>query len=307
MPADRCPTGLNTPFTLYHLDDTAIAVALHHQHAGTYTSARSILARYAATTTWLAANTRDPVATTAALARPDQHPPPPPSSSCGELGELGEGCSRCGDSLPATGDLADDVAGHAPAAPSIPPGTVSQHTGRPTRTPAAIGIGLQLRRARETRGLSLRAFARRLSIPASRLWELELARTLPDPVPTAFILGALGADYATTRRVVIQAQHAAAPEFVDIDHRDHAAIAWRYEHRADRVTVWAPTLIPDLLRTPSHDLALITRPLADTDLNDARAEALPQRRTDLDGSRRHYTFLIGDTALDTCPASQRQE
>ncbi|MBE1496336.1 transcriptional regulator with XRE-family HTH domain [Amycolatopsis lexingtonensis] len=303
VPAERCPPDLLSPFTLYHLDGTAIAVALHHQHAGTYTAARDILARYAATTTWLAANALDPANTAAALGHPAQHPPPPgpPSDDA-----RGAGSSRCGDSRPASGGPPDDVACHVPG-PSMPPGIDRQTTGRPIRTPAAVGVGLQLRQAREARGLGLRAFARTLGIPVSHLWSLELTHALAEPVPTAFMLGALGADHATTRRIITQAQHSAVAEFVDTDPRNHAAVAWYYEHIADRVTVWAPTLIPDLLRTPGHDLALITHPLSDTDLDDARTEALPQRRDDLTDPRRHYTFLIGDTALHACPTPLRQD
>ncbi|WP_328442806.1 Scr1 family TA system antitoxin-like transcriptional regulator [Amycolatopsis sp. NBC_00438] len=78
VPINRCSPGLATPFTLYHRDDTAIAVAAHHDHAGTYTSARDILARSADTAAWLTANALDQAETSHALALPDDQPSPVP-------------------------------------------------------------------------------------------------------------------------------------------------------------------------------------------------------------------------------------
>jgi transcriptional regulator with XRE-family HTH domain len=78
VPIDRCSPGLITPFTLYHRDNTAIAVAAHHHHASTYTSARDILARYAGTAAWLTDNALDQGETAHVLAFLDDRPSPVP-------------------------------------------------------------------------------------------------------------------------------------------------------------------------------------------------------------------------------------
>ncbi|MEV6648686.1 Scr1 family TA system antitoxin-like transcriptional regulator [Amycolatopsis sp. NPDC051371] len=179
--------------------------------------------------------------------------------------------------------------------------TEPQNKTRLAFNPATISVSLKLRRLREARGLKLRAVARTMAVSASQLSAWELGRRLPDPSTTAFILAVLRVDYSTAQRIITQARQSTVPDLADTDHRDHAALGWHYEHLADRTTIWAPALIPDLLRTPEHDLSLFTHPVADTDLDDAYAAALPQRRDDLADLTRRYTFLIGDTALRACP------
>jgi transcriptional regulator with XRE-family HTH domain len=172
--------------------------------------------------------------------------------------------------------------------------------------PTAIRFGLRLRGQRLRCRLSFRHFARTLGLAPGRLSNFEGAGTITDPTAAAFMLGALGTDYLTAQRIITDPAHHGAPDLVDTDHDSHAAIAWHYEQLADRVTVWAPTLIPDLLRTPEHDLTLITHELADTGIGDAYTLALPQRRENLTNPRRHYTFLLGDTALRECTPVLRQ-
>ncbi|WP_328442807.1 Scr1 family TA system antitoxin-like transcriptional regulator [Amycolatopsis sp. NBC_00438] len=152
----------------------------------------------------------------------------------------------------------------------------------------------------------MRHFARTLGLAPGRLSNIEGASSITDPTTAAFMLGGLGTDYATAQRIITAPAHNAASDLVDTEHDSHAAIAWHYEQVADRVTVWAPTLIPDLLRTPEHDLALITHQLADTGISDAYTLALPQRLEALTNPRRHYTFLLGDTALRACTPALRK-
>ncbi len=90
-------------------------------------------------------------------------------------------------------------------------------------------------------------------------------------------------------------------------YRDHAVLAWHYEHLATEILEWAPTLIPDLLRTPAHDLDLLNHPFADTDHADAQSLAEPTRRNDLADQNRRYTFFVGDTALRACPPQLRAD
>ncbi|WP_086678710.1 Scr1 family TA system antitoxin-like transcriptional regulator, partial [Amycolatopsis pretoriensis] len=172
--------------------------------------------------------------------------------------------------------------------------------------PAALGFGLTLHQLRMARGISMRAFARSIGIQAQQLWNWEHTR-VPHPTDAAFIAGALRADYTTAQRIIGHARHADLRDLVDSDHREHAAIAWHYERLADHTTIWAPTLIPDLLRIPALDLTLLNHPLVDHDHADAHADAMPQRRADLADPRRRYTFLIGDTALHACPEHLRSD
>ncbi|WP_410675476.1 Scr1 family TA system antitoxin-like transcriptional regulator [Amycolatopsis sp. cmx-4-68] len=58
---------------------------------------------------------------------------------------------------------------------------------------------------------------------------------------------------------------------------------------------------------PAHDLQLLNHQFADTDRADAQSLAKPTRRTDLADENRQYTFLVGDTALRTCPPQLRAD
>ncbi|MGW5742089.1 Scr1 family TA system antitoxin-like transcriptional regulator [Amycolatopsis sp. NPDC003861] len=166
--------------------------------------------------------------------------------------------------------------------------------------PAAIGVGIKLRSHREQRGAKLRPLSESIGLYAQLLSNWELGIRLPGPTEAAFVLGKLEVDYSIAQRVINLAIQGNIPDLVDTDHRDHAAIGWHYEHLADQTTVWAPTLIPDLLRTPEHDLSVLNHPLADAHA-EAYAFALRQRREDIADPQRHYTFFIGTTALSTCP------
>jgi transcriptional regulator with XRE-family HTH domain len=176
----------------------------------------------------------------------------------------------------------------------------SPKRGHAADKPAALGFSLTLQQLRAARGIGMRAFARKIGIQPQQLWTWEHGR-IPDPAEAAFIAGALNADYTTAQRIIGHARQATVSDLVDSDHREHAAIAWHYEHLADHTITWAPTLVPDLLRIPQHDLDLLNHPLAQPDHADAHASAMPQRRADVADPRRHYTFLIGETALQACP------
>jgi transcriptional regulator with XRE-family HTH domain len=169
------------------------------------------------------------------------------------------------------------------------------------QAPGTIAVGAALRHHRTARGISLRKLATMIDGHASVISSWETGKRTPDLVSLARILGVLDLDQATTNRITDQAVRANHSAFVDADHRDHAALSWHYEHLATHTTTWAPTLVPDLLRTPAHDLYLLDHPLTDTDDADARSLAMPERRDAFDHHTRRYTFLIGATALDACP------
>ncbi|WP_410675481.1 Scr1 family TA system antitoxin-like transcriptional regulator [Amycolatopsis sp. cmx-4-68] len=180
-----------------------------------------------------------------------------------------------------------------------------QNSGIIPQHPAVIGVGIRLRRIREARRLKLRAFARTLGVSPQALSLWERGQRLPPLSTVAFMLGKLGVDHTTAQRIIDQASQGELPDLVDTNHQDHAATGWRYEHLADHITIWAPTLVPELLRTPEYDVSLLTDVLANTDLGDAYALAVPQRRADLADRQRRYTFVLGDTALRACPAPLR--
>jgi transcriptional regulator with XRE-family HTH domain len=173
--------------------------------------------------------------------------------------------------------------------------------------PAAVAVGLALRTLRTARHVGMRQLAARLGLRAQDLSNWEIAKRIPPITVVAQLLGALHADRVTVKRILNQAGHADDPAFVDAHHRDHAVLAWHYEHLATDVVEWAPTLIPDLLRTPAHDLYLLNHPLADPGYADAQSFAEPTRRNDLVDANRHYTFLVGDTALRACPPQMRTD
>ncbi|MFJ9782575.1 Scr1 family TA system antitoxin-like transcriptional regulator [Amycolatopsis sp. NPDC101161] len=178
--------------------------------------------------------------------------------------------------------------------------------GSAEHKPAALGFGLTLSQLRIARGLSMRALSHKIGSYPQQVFSWEHGR-IPDPADAAFIAGTLGAHHTTAQRIIDHARQAALNNLVDTDHREHAAIAWHYEHLADHTTIWAPTLIPDLLRIPALDLGLLNHPLVNHDHVDAHADAMPQRRADLADPRRRYTILIGDTALQSCPEHLRTD
>ncbi len=182
-----------------------------------------------------------------------------------------------------------------------------RHNTFAVQPPATVAVGLALRTLRITRRVSIRQLANRLGLRAQDLSSWETGKRIPEITAVAQLLGGLRADRATTERILNHARHAADPAFVDAHPRDHATLAWHYEHLATHVLTWAPTLIPDLLRTPGHDLHLLNHLFADTGHADAQSLVDATRRNDLADQNRQYTFLVGDTALRACPSQLRAE
>ncbi|MEV6644369.1 Scr1 family TA system antitoxin-like transcriptional regulator [Amycolatopsis sp. NPDC051371] len=169
------------------------------------------------------------------------------------------------------------------------------------QTPASLAISVALRRARESRNVGLRAFARSLDISAQYLSALELGRRTPPIVTLAVLLTALKVDATTVDRLLQLARHSEDPDLVDSHAGHHEAIAWHFEHLSTDTITWAPALIPDLLRTPAHEIHLANHPLADPQDNGVRSFAAATRSRNFADRTRRYTFLIGDTALHACP------
>ncbi|MEV4049590.1 Scr1 family TA system antitoxin-like transcriptional regulator [Amycolatopsis sp. NPDC049688] len=172
-------------------------------------------------------------------------------------------------------------------------------------TPAAVAVGLALRALRTARHIGLRQLAATLDLRAADLSSWETAKRNPPITAVAHLLGAHHADRATIQRILDQARHIDDPALVDTHGRDHTILASHYEHLATHVFVWAPTLVPYLLRTPEYHLHLLTHPFAGTGHADAPQSTEPPRRNGPADSDRRYTFLVGDTALHTCPAQLR--
>ncbi len=169
------------------------------------------------------------------------------------------------------------------------------------QTPAALATSIGLRQARQIRNIGLRALARSLDIPAQYLSGWELGRRTPPAVTLAMLLTALKADSATVDRLLHLARHSDDPDLIDSNPGHHEATAWHYESLSTETVTWAPALIPDLLRTPAHEIHLANHPLTDPQDNGARTLAAATRSQNLADSTRRYTFLIGETALHTCP------
>lgn len=182
-----------------------------------------------------------------------------------------------------------------------------RHDTNTIQTPAAVAVGLALRTLRIARDVKLRRLAARLDLPVQDLSSWETAKRIPPITVVARLLGEYHADRAISERILNRARHADEPAFVDTHHRDHAVLAWHYEHLTTHILEWAPTLIPDLLRTPAYDLHLLNHPFADTDHADAQALAERTRRFDIADRKRPYTFLVGDTALRACPPQLRAD
>lgn len=170
------------------------------------------------------------------------------------------------------------------------------------QTPASLAISVALRRARESRKVGLRAFARSRDIPVQYLSAWELGRRTPPIVTLAVLLTALKADATTVDRLLQLARYSEDPDLVDSHPGHHEETAWHYENLSTDTITWAPALLPDLLRTPAHEIHLANLSLSDPQGSDDRTHIVATRSRNLADRTRRYTFLIGETALRACPA-----
>ncbi|WP_328617230.1 helix-turn-helix transcriptional regulator [Amycolatopsis sp. NBC_00355] len=190
---------------------------------------------------------------------------------------------------------------------SLQPIQYPRQSKKTSQPPPSLATSIALRQLRRARKFSLRRLAAAADINPSQLSSWETGKSTPPIVIFARLLGILRVDNATTRTILDLAGYAGQPGYIDARPHDHAALAWHYEHLATHVFQWAPTLIPDLLRTPAHDLHLLDHPLADLELADAQSKVAATRRANLGDLQRHYTFILADTALDACPPQLRTD
>ncbi|WP_020661641.1 helix-turn-helix domain-containing protein [Amycolatopsis benzoatilytica] len=121
--------------------------------------------------------------------------------------------------------------------------------------PRARALGAALRTARSEANLDLPQLARHLGVSPGQLSGWEQGEPVPLPEEVAGILGALGVVGDRKARIRSLARAAAGSAWftpgTQAD-RTHYETLVCYERAAERLSVWAPILVPDLLQIPDY-------------------------------------------------------
>lgn len=173
-------------------------------------------------------------------------------------------------------------------------------------TPGSRALGSALRKAREDafpgkllRG-SLRRVAIQLGIAHSTLSQWETGKRVPLPEDVARLLTVLGVAGDRYERIMAIARHARQPNWVTTGLPGISQALsgiLEYERTCNKLTVWAPLLIPGLLQTGDYAREIMGhghRALADegrVKLRVGRRETLTRRNAP------EYRAFIGEQAL----------
>ncbi|MFD9961448.1 helix-turn-helix domain-containing protein [Amycolatopsis sp. NPDC058986] len=157
-------------------------------------------------------------------------------------------------------------------------------------TPAAVALCVRLRAVREARKITYRELGARTGISFAELALYESGRRAPHVENVARIIGGLHVGADEGARLLALARQVGLPDFVDADPAVHPALLLEYEHRATRITVWAPEVIPVPLQTADYVGAL----------------GGEDERVVLAASRQHvlsmrYRVLLGERAVRRLP------
>jgi transcriptional regulator with XRE-family HTH domain len=167
------------------------------------------------------------------------------------------------------------------------------------RRPAVLVVSASLREARERRKIGLRQLARQLGLSPARLSGLELATHIAHPPDVAHILGFLGIGGDEHKQIMKLAKHVNDDNFIAQYDAQAFSLMWTYGQLSDRIVEWAPTCLPDLLRSQQH----FERTPGEDEKWPRLGELEPLERSVRqqameDGSRR-YVFLVGEEAVRT--------
>jgi transcriptional regulator with XRE-family HTH domain len=169
----------------------------------------------------------------------------------------------------------------------------------PKRSPGARerGLGLELRRIREERGLGQREAADQLHWGKDRLSRIETGKQNITVEDVAQMLGAYGVDEDERESLLEAARSVDEPgwwERIPGITRNSAALA-DYESEAAELIDWSPGLIPGLLQTMDYAAAVMELYGISHDLIGARIGARRERQRAVAG--KPYTAYIGMSAL----------
>ncbi|WP_216213304.1 helix-turn-helix domain-containing protein [Amycolatopsis aidingensis] len=173
----------------------------------------------------------------------------------------------------------------------------------PRKAPGAKakGLGAQLRVCRENAGLNLRQAAEAVDWDKSTLSRLETGKRNFTVEEVAHLLGVYRVRGALREELLAIARTIDEPGWWDQGLQGlpkESAILAEYESQADRITDWAPLLIPGLLQTMDYSRAWLLSVGADPATVELLLTARLRRQQILHGDVRYVAF-VGESALRT--------
>lgn len=168
-----------------------------------------------------------------------------------------------------------------------------------TGTPRTRALAAALRRARESTGQSLRAFARSAGLQHASLSLWETGHRVPRLEDVATILGHLGVVGDDRERILELARHASESNWLAPGVSEQLDGVMECERTATRIVDWSPLLVPGLLQTYDYAHTIIG---ADKNLSSKEVDASVTlrlgRRDVLTGSSApNMSALISERAL----------
>jgi transcriptional regulator with XRE-family HTH domain len=168
-------------------------------------------------------------------------------------------------------------------------------------SPRARVLGAALRDARLGARFGLRELARRIGVNPAMLSNWEIGQRVPAVGDVGGVLGALGVTGEAKEWIMSIARGVTGPSwFAPGPQSDpaHFAALVAHERVADSMTVWAPTVLPDLLQIPDYARLTCDADLLGSDELSEHVKARMRRRDILFGKDAvPAEFFISDEAV----------
>jgi transcriptional regulator with XRE-family HTH domain len=165
-------------------------------------------------------------------------------------------------------------------------------------TASSRALGAELRRLRDSTGLSVRKFAERVGINYVAISKAETGRTPPSLGQVGVILGNLGVVGLEQERLLEMTRAAGDPTWVTpgIDHQLSALMD--FEQDADKITGVSPLLIPGLLQIAPYARAINSDGRStEGQIRDAVNRRMGRQQILTGKNAAHLVALIGEPAL----------
>ncbi|KDN16423.1 Scr1 family TA system antitoxin-like transcriptional regulator [Amycolatopsis rifamycinica] len=165
------------------------------------------------------------------------------------------------------------------------------------RPPATVAVSSSLRDARKRRGIGLRRLAEKIGVHPATLSAWELGIKVVPETAVARVLGYLRVESVEYDRVMALAPHVGDANLVDQSDPQLGHLLWTYEQLSSRVVEWAPSCIPELLRTRAYAERALDKAVMQDDRRDMELLSREVRQQALNDGSRRYVFVIADQAL----------
>lgn len=164
--------------------------------------------------------------------------------------------------------------------------------------PKAQGLGAELRNLRKARNLSMANVAGQLGWSETKVSRLETGQRPLSSEEVAALLAILSVTGEERDRLINMARTPSEPAWLETVRRglpSESIVLATYEATAQRITSWAPLLVPGLLQTMDYTSAYMRADNIPDDEIGARLVARQRRQEILD--RASYTAYLDEMAL----------